>query len=299
MAESVHISVLLNESVAALCGSVEGGRYLDCTLGGAGHTQAILEAHPQNHVVACDRDTRAIARATVKLASFGDRITLRHAPFSTIADFESHSFDGVFADLGMSTDQLREGRGFSYSDEGALDMRMDEEQEVTAASLVNELSEQDLFVLLKRGGVGSDARRFAHSIVRARPITTPKQLAQALGGSRDKNPAPVVFQALRIAVNNEFEEIDALMAAAPRLVKEGGRLAVITFHSLEDKAVTRVMRAWEGSESYPAWWPGRKETVRLGKMVHRKPIVPSDAEVEKNPSARSARLRVFQFFTQA
>ena len=305
MSEQVtcHISVLLAESVEAV-GASAGGRFLDCTLGGAGHTQALLDASADSSVVAIDRDLRAIGRAQKRLAPYEGRVVLHHAAFSKLpslvgkAPFESRSFHGMLADLGVSTDQIREGRGFSFHDGASLDMRMNEDEGSTAEDLVNTASEQELFIILKEGGVGFEARAIARAIVAKRPFHSAAELSKVINQLPHKkgqtNPSTLAFQALRMAVNRELEEIDALLQAAPRLVRQGGKLAVITFHSLEDKAVARTMRAWEG-EKEPALWPGAKATKSLGRVVSKKAITPSDEELQTNPSARSARLRVFQF----
>jgi 16S rRNA (cytosine1402-N4)-methyltransferase len=293
---------MLTEVVREI-GAERGGLFLDCTLGGGGHTRAILDAHPDAWVVALDRDQRALDRARGWAGSYGDRLELMHAPFSQISKLRLHrAFDGVLADLGMSTDQLREGRGFSFADEDALDMRMDESAGGTARELLNTLSERDLFIVLAQGGVGKNARSIARALLAARPFESARQVAEVVRQSQfgkrsgsGVHPATVVFQALRMAVNRELEEIEALLAAVPSVIKRGARLAVITFHSIEDKVVTNKMRAWESAGTYPASWRGARTERRLGSVVHRKAIEPSDSEVERNPASRSARLRVFEF----
>lgn len=297
-----HVSVMPQEVIEALSAAA-GGAYLDCTLGGAGHTAGILRANPANQVTSIDRDARALARAKEKLKEFGDRAQLFQATFSSIPKVvQGRRFNGAIADLGLSTDQLYENRGFSFNDDGPLDMRMDESSDLTAADIVNNYSESDIYRLLREGGVGPEARQIAHAIMRERPINTPKQLSQLVNSlsfakksAKKSNPSTVVFQALRIAVNKEFEEINRLLEIAPELVADGGRLAVITFHSLEDKLVTSAMRKWEGRDSMPALWPGSKTEKVFGKLLTKKPIVPSAQELEENPSSRSARLRVFEF----
>lgn len=302
MERTSHIPVMLNEVVEYL-NAPNGGVFLDCTLGGGGHAAAILNANPLNKLVALDRDSRALIRANRKLEEFEGRISIMHGSFSHLKEvLQEGQFDGIIADLGISTDQLKERRGFSFNDTTELDMRMDESQDLTAGIVVNKTSERDLLRLLKRGGVGREAISVARAIVKARPIETTSQLSRiiniAVAGklkAKKTNPSTVVFQALRIAVNNEFEEIDALLDVAPRLVKEGGRLVVITFHSLEDKVVTRRLREWEAQGSYPALWRGSKREESLGRQVSKRAIAPGTEEVKRNPSARSARLRVFEF----
>lgn len=300
---TVHVPVLLNEVVRELCAD-KGGMFLDCTLGGGGHTRAILDANPNSWVVALDRDQRAIERARSWAGAYGERIELIHAPFSNVSAVVSNrGFDGVLADLGMSTDQLREGRGFSFADEEALDMRMDESAGQSARDLLNSASERELFIALAEGGVGKNARSVARALVSGRPYESAQQVAETVRMSQmgkrtgsGVHPATVVFQALRMAVNRERQEIEELLEQVPGIVKKGARLAVITFHSIEDKVVTHTMRGWESAGSYPASWRGkREEHIRRGSLVHKKAIEPSDEEVERNPASRSARLRVFEF----
>lgn len=296
-----HIPVLADEVVEMLkCR--QGGVFLDCTLGGGGHTKLILESSEENWVYGIDRDTRALERTRQRLQPFGDRVCFLHGPFSQAEDLVGAvKFDGILADLGMSTDQLFEGRGFSFSDID-LDMRMDPTQGITAREILDTYGERDLYKVLVTGGVGGEAKAIARFLVNKRPFATARELSDAVSAaglgkdrSSGRHAATVVFQALRMAVNNEVSEIEKLMEGASRLTKPGGRLAVITFHSLEDKLVTNRMREWESRGTYPASWRGKREGVSLGKVVTRKPIVPSDGEVEKNPASRSARLRVFEF----
>lgn len=303
---SRHVSVLAREVIESL-GASEGGNFLDCTLGGAGHTEAILRANESNTVVALDRDARAIERAKSRLSEFGVRVKIKHAAFGdAVSAAEGARFRGAIADLGLSTDQLFEARGFSFQDEESLDMRMDESSGVTAADILNSAAEGELYRILRRGGVGPEARSIAAAVVRNRPVKSASQLAGIINAlpfakrsQKRVNPATVVFQALRIEVNSEFDEIQKLLESAPRLIEAGGRLAIITFHSLEDKLVTAEMRKWEGASGMPALWPGRQETKIFGKLLTKKPITPSEDEVKSNPSARSARLRVFEFSGEA
>jgi len=304
---SLHVPVLKEEVMEYLRTERGAGRYLDCTLGGAGHTIAILKAHPANCVVALDRDARAVKRAEVLLTSYSGRLELHHCAFSEIEKLSLQGpFDGILADLGVSTDQLREKRGFSFSDKAPLDMRMDERQLLRAADIVNSYAEPELYQVLKQGGVGREARAVAKAILRARPIADSAALAkivnQTVAGLTRKiniNPATVVFQAIRMAVNHELDEIKALLAHVPTLIKPGARLAVICFHSLEDKLVTSTMRRWQLGDKAPAGWPGMLEGVErasaLGRLLTKRALRPSDREVRVNPAARNAILRVFEF----
>ena len=300
---AVHVPVLLHEVVEQLRAE-KGGMFLDCTFGGGGHTRAILDASADSWVVALDRDRRAIERGAQWAERYGDRLTLINAPFSRIEEVAGLTkFDGVLADLGMSTDQLREGRGFSFVDEGTLDMRMDEDAGMTAQDFLNSASERELYLALAEGGLGTAARQFARFLISKRPYESAKHLADIVRASSfgkrsgsHVHPATVVFQALRMKINREREEIAAFMEAVPNLVKGAhARLAVITFHSIEDTLVAREMRRWESAGSYPASWRGARTEQQLGRCVSRKPVCPSEDEVRRNPASRSARLRVFEF----
>jgi 16S rRNA (cytosine1402-N4)-methyltransferase len=299
--EAVHISVLREESVEALRVD-RGGIFLDCTFGGGGHTRALLDCHPQVHVVGIDRDARALARAQGWREKYGERLELFHGTFSHIEELVGvRRFEGVLADLGMSTDQLREGRGFSFTDGDSLDMRMNEAEGMTAQEFLNTASDRDLYLALVEGGIGKGARALVSSIQRARPITSAQHLADIVRGSsgakrsESVHPATVVFQAIRMAVNKEREEIEGLLESIPHLIQPGGRFACITFHSIEDRLVTNRLREWDSGGSYPASWRGPREEKKLGTLMSKKPILPTESEVLRNPAARSARLRVFEF----
>lgn len=299
---AVHIPVMLNEVLEVL-GATRGGMFLDCTFGGGGHTRALLDAHPDTWVVALDRDARAIERGRSWASAYGDRLELVHSPYSAALERVSfRGFDGVLADLGMSTDQLREGRGFSFADQTTLDMRMDETSGISAQEFLNTASEREIYLVLARGGVGSTARQLARVLISKRPYSNAQELAEVVRGSQlgkrsasRVHPATVVFQALRMHVNQELQEIESLLEAVPVLVKKGGKLGVITFHSIEDKLVAHTMRGWESAGTYPASWRGPRDQKRLGVVSPKKPIAPSDEEVERNAASRSARLRVFEF----
>lgn len=298
--DSIHVSVMPGEVLDGLAAST-GGAYLDCTGGGGGHSIKILNANATNTVVVCDRDPVAVAQLEKLAKEFAPRMEVVHARFSELSPkLSGREFDGMLADLGFSTDQLRGDRGFSFNDSN-LDMRMSQEGD-TAADIVNTYEGRELVKLLKIGGMGNEAKIAVRAILDNRPFTTAEQLAKAIdesfvGGLREKmgRPATVVFQALRIAVNQEFEEIESLLEAAPKLLKKGGRLVVIAFHSLEDKLVAKKMRDWEQGDTAPAWYPGANRRPSRGKVLTRKAVLPTADEVEKNSPSRSARLRVFKF----
>lgn len=299
---SRHISVLLREVLEFL--QVEndnGGHYLDCTLGGAGHSLAILEANPKNTVTAIDRDKRAIERAEVLRERYGDRFTAHQTDFVGLTDcVAGERFDGILADLGLSTDQLYEQRGFSFRDDSELDMRMDESQSLTASEVVNSYDFVALKKVFLRGGVGKESGALAKIIVAARPIKSAKELSELIarsshGKKTNVHPATVVFQALRMTVNDELANIEALLKTAPKIIKQNGRFAVISFHSTEDAVVTKTMRRWQGRE-YSALWPTPQDgSGALGTLLTKKAVLPIEQEKENNPSARSARMRVFEF----
>lgn len=298
----VHIPIMVDEVIEALRAK-QGGMFLDCTFGSGGHTKAILDASPDAWVVAMDRDRRAIERGGALVSEYGERLKLVHAPFGELDTAVSFKgFDGILADLGMSTDQLKEGRGFSFVDEASLDMRMDESSGMSAQEFLNTAAEREIYVALAEGGVGQNARFIARAIVQERPFESACQLAEVvkqshLGkkGESRAHPATVVFQALRMKVNDEIGQLEHFLQAVPKVSKKGSRFAVITFHSIEDKIVTNRMRSWESAGSYPASWRGARTEVRIGHVVHRKPIVPSDDEISRNAASRSARLRVLEF----
>lgn len=303
MSKTRHVSVLAEEVLEWLRAGTPG-LFFDGTFGGGGHTKLVLLKNPQNTVHACDRDKRALERGEDLKKEFAPRLTLHHTSFGKAFDeLDDLQFDGMLLDLGLSTDQLFEERGFSFRDSTPLDMRMDESASKTAAEIVNESSENELKRILKVGGVGKEMRWVLPTILRERPFQTAKELADAIASGTparergDSHPATVVFQALRIAVNQEFDELRSFLEKAPEHAKPEGRLAIISFHSLEDEMVTKTMRKWEqGGETAPAWYPGAREARNSkGKLLTKKAVVPTEEEVSQNPASRSARMRVFEF----
>ena len=290
-----HVPVLSKEAIDFL-NVRAGGTVVDCTLGMAGHAGEIARLlGAEGCLIGFDRDPEALALAKVKLSrvcnelgSQAPALTLLGEPFSSIArHVEPGSVDGILADFGVSSLQLDEAhRGFSFMADGPLDMRMDTRQGPTAAQVVNEASERELADLIYEYGDERRSRRIARAIVRGRPVTSTGQLARIVASAapamkQDRiHPATRTFQALRIHVNRELDEIQALMEAAPRLLKPSGRLAVISFHSLEDRIVKDSLR--EGARQ------------GIWEVLTKKPVTAGEDEIEINPRSRSAKLRAAQ-----
>jgi 16S rRNA (cytosine1402-N4)-methyltransferase len=285
-----------------------GGCYADGTIGGAGHAAIILAASsPTGWLFGCDRDGAAIEAARARLAEFAGRFEIRRGNFAELACWvPAASCDGVLLDLGVSSWQLdRAERGFSFQQDGPLDMRMDTRQSLTAAELVNGASVEDLAKIFLELGGERDARRLAKAIVRSREsrkFETTRQLAELIETisprrGRKTHPATKVFQALRMAVNDELGSLKRGLDAALKILKPGGRLAVITFHSLEDRVVKDFGRArsrdytFTGGVDVPEL---RESRVPELKWVTRKAIRPDAAEIAENPRSRSAQLRVLE-----
>jgi 16S rRNA (cytosine1402-N4)-methyltransferase len=303
---SGHVAVLLREAVTALAPR-PGGRYLDGTFGGGGHARALLEASaPDGRVLALDADPAAIARGEALREEYGDRLTLREGNFAALATTAREAgfapLDGVLLDLGLSSDQLADpARGFSFLADGPLDMRFGPGAATTAAEIVNAADESELVDLLFRYGEERHARRIARAIVQARrdaPIATTGALAALVARAAPArgeqiHPATRTFQALRIAVNGELAALEEALRGAVEVLAPGGRLAVIAFHSLEDRIVKEFMRREATDCICPPRLPvcvcGHRASLRL---VARKGIRPGAAEVAANPRSRSATLRV-------
>lgn len=276
-----HIPVL-PEAVIEGLHIQPGGRYLDATAGGGGHSRLILEADPTVSLVAVDQDAAAIAAAQANLAEFGPRVTFWHGNF---AEFNPAGlpFNGVLADLGVSSVQLDVGdRGFSFRQSAPLDMRMDPRQDLTAADIVNHWDETELANLIYTYGEERLSRRIARKIVGQRPWQTTTDLAEAISYSVPRSyrygrihPATRTFQALRIAVNRELEVLETLLKVAPTWLAPAGRLVIISFHSLEDRLVKHSL----------------KDSPEF-KVITKKPVIAADDETSQNPRARSAKLRV-------
>jgi 16S rRNA (cytosine1402-N4)-methyltransferase len=287
-----HVPVLSQDVIRYLAVR-EGGTYLDCTIGLAGHASQIARLlGARGHLIGFDRDPKALELARERLKALAEelgermpKVTLIGEAFSLVAEHvEPGSLDGLLADFGVSSMQIDEAeRGFSFQADGPLDMRQDTRQGLTAAQVVNEMDESDLANLIYEYGEERRSRRIARAIVRARPVTTTGQLARIVAGSAPAmkseriHPATRTFQALRIHVNCELDEIRQLLEAAPKLLKPSGRIVVISFHSLEDRIAKDVLK--EGDAK--GFWT----------VLTRKPVIADEAETDRNPRARSAKLR--------
>ncbi|HZU32684.1 MAG TPA: 16S rRNA (cytosine(1402)-N(4))-methyltransferase RsmH [Candidatus Angelobacter sp.] len=289
-----HVSVLLKEAIDFLA-IRRGGTYIDATLGLGGHSLEIAKRlGPQGHLIGFDKDTHALELARQRLSRIGGdsrpKITLLH---SSYAELPQHvplaSADGLLADLGVSSLQFgNAARGFSFQAEGPLDMRMDPEGDRTADQVVNHMREEDLANVIYEFGEERRSRRIARAIVRARPIRTTAHLAQVIsaalrsmnkdrGAQQRIHPATLTFQAIRIFVNRELEDLKALLQAAPQVLKKGGRLVVISFHSLEDRMVKDALR--DGAKA------------GIYEVLTKKPLTAGEEEIDRNPRSRSAKLR--------
>lgn len=308
-----HQPVLVQE-VVQLLQPQSGGLFIDGTVGAGGHAAAILEATaPDGRLLAFDKDEEAITFARQSLAPFGQRVTVIQASYAQMGHLAPAqgfaAVDGILLDLGLSSRQLDDGRrGFSFRQEGPLDMRFDRTQGPTAADLLNNLTAEELADIFWRYGEERHSRRLARAIVSQRqaqgPFTTTTQLADFIAGQmpggRRIHPATRLFQALRIAVNDELATVEEGVATAVSLLKPGGRLAVISFHSLEDRFVKQYFRRQSQSCICPPHQPvctcQAQATLRL---VTRKVVMATAAEVADNPRSRSARLRVAERIREA
>jgi 16S rRNA (cytosine1402-N4)-methyltransferase len=290
----MHVPVMLRECLEYLAIRPDGA-YLDATCGLGGHTRAIAQKLTTGFVISCDRDAESLDRAREQSAEYAlaadgsQRIRFHKASFSLVGETLKREgvsqLDGLLADLGVSRYQLTEGeRGFSLMSDGPLDMRMDRSQGRTAADIVNYESERELADLIYKLGEERRSRRIARAIVRARPLSTTGQLAKLIEKAVPRtgkiHPATQTFMALRIAVNNENEELDALLAGLPEWVKPGGRVVILTFMSLEDRKVKQCFQ--------------RLEKDGKARIVTRHVVRPTEEEVAANPASRSAKLRAIE-----
>jgi len=301
----MHQSVLLSEIVEYLRPARDDGTLVDATVGLGGHAEALLERYPQTRLLGIDRDPQALAASAARLERFGNRVTLAQGRHETLIDIlkkqKIESVSGLLADLGVSSMQLDDAsRGFSFRYDAPLDMRMGPESQ-TAADLVNTLGEQELATILRQYGEEPMAWRIAKAIVAARdegPIETTVRLAEIVRSVKwpkpgQIDPATLTFQALRIAANEELIGLDKFIDDAVEVLEPAARIAIISFHSLEDRIVKRALRRLEGECTCPPNLPvcgcGAKEVVEI---LTSRPVTASEEEVQRNPRSRSAKLRV-------
>ncbi len=305
-----HISVLLNECIEGLA-IKPTGTYVDGTLGGAGHASVVCaQLLSEGHFIGIDQDKNALAVSKERLKLVKPKVSLVRSNFEKVTqvfdDLNVDKIDGMLIDLGVSSHQLDEpSRGFSYMHDAPLDMRMDQEAAYTAYDIVNEMDEEGLFHIIKEYGEENWARRIAQFIASERkikPIETTYELVEIIKkaipkGARKDGPHPAkrTFQAIRIAVNRELEIIEPTINAVVERLKPGGRLCIITFHSLEDRIVKHAFKKLEDPctclKSLPMCICGKVPTV---KVITRKPILPTEEEIEMNPRSRSAKLRIVE-----
>jgi 16S rRNA (cytosine1402-N4)-methyltransferase len=303
-----HEPVMVDE-VVSLLAPVPAGVVIDATAGGGGHAAALLSAHPQLRLLCLDRDPDAVEATTQRLEEYGDRAVVRRARFDRLAEVAAElgvgpgSASGVLFDLGVSSPQLdRPERGFSYRADAPLDMRMDPDEGPTASDLVNTWPEAELARLFAANGEGRFARRIALAVVAARPVTTTGGLSDVVRSAlpaavrrQGGHPARRVFQALRVAVNEELELLSEALPAAIDTLAPGGRCVVISYHSGEDRIVKAAFRLAEsGGCSCPPGLPCTCGAASVGKLVFRGTRRPSAAEMARNRRSESALLRAFE-----
>jgi 16S rRNA (cytosine1402-N4)-methyltransferase len=305
---SAHVSVLVREVIECLRPG-PGKRYFDGTVGGGGHAEQILiESSPDGQVLALDRDDTALGETQKRLGRFEGRVITRQASFAEAKDILTeigwNGVDGVILDLGMSSDQIDSPeRGFSFRAAARLDMRMDRRQSVDARQIVNSFAVEQLERIFRVYGEEPRARRIAQAIVAGRKqhtLETTAQLVQIIervkgSGRRDHHPATQVFQALRIAVNQELQQLEQFLESGYETLRPGGRMVIISFHSLEDRIVKAAFRKWNRA----CLCPPRTLSCRCGwsqkvKLLTKKPIMPSASEIHANPRARSAKMRAVE-----
>ncbi len=297
-----HIPVLLEEVKAAF-ETVNDGYIIDCTLGYGGHSEALLEQNSQIKLIGCDQDEEALAFSRQRLMRFGDRVTFEHGNFATVIQKYKHlPIRGILADIGVSSLQLdKKERGFAF-DSDVLDMRMNPAQELSAYDVVNHYAKEELEFILREYGEIHDFKKMAQVICDARakePIKSAKalsKLVEKLGFKKKIHPSTLLFQAIRIEVNNELGVLTALLESIKNADLEHCIVGIISFHSLEDRIVKQTFKVWSQNCICPP------EVMRcmcgnnhsMGKLVSKKPIEASSAEIKKNPRSRSAKLRIFE-----
>ncbi|MBD2390321.1 16S rRNA (cytosine(1402)-N(4))-methyltransferase RsmH [Aphanizomenon flos-aquae NRERC-008] len=276
-----HIPVLSQEVITGL-NIQAGGNYLDLTIGGGGHSRLILETAEDVKITAVDQDLDALNAAKENLSEFGNRVNFIHSNFANY-QFPENTYDGILADLGVSSYHLdNPERGFSFRNAASLDMRMNQQQSLTAGDIINEWEEKELADIFFKYGEERLSRKIARRIVENRPFNTTTELANAIAYSVPPkyrygriHPATRVFQALRIAVNDELKVLETLIEKAPKALITGGKIAIISFHSLEDRIVKHGLR-----------------NLSLLRILTKKPIIATEEEIKENPRSRSAKLRI-------
>jgi 16S rRNA (cytosine1402-N4)-methyltransferase len=276
-----HIPVLSQEVITGL-NIQTGGNYLDLTIGGGGHSRLILETAEDVKITAVDQDLDALNAAKENLSEFGNRVNFIHSNFANY-QFPENTYDGILADLGVSSYHLdNPERGFSFRNTARLDMRMNQQQSLTAGDIINEWEEKELADIFFKYGEERLSRKIARRIVENRPFNTTTELANAIAYSVPPkyrygriHPATRVFQALRIAVNDELKVLETLIEKAPKALITGGKIAIISFHSLEDRIVKHGLR-----------------NLSLLRILTKKPIIATEEEIKENPRSRSAKLRI-------
>lgn len=304
MQDIPHIPVLYREVVSAFK-DIDEGYIIDCTMGYGGHSSLLLEVNPNIKLIAIDQDQTAIDFSTKRLAVFGDRVSIKKGRFSLVIqeilkEINPNEIKGILADIGVSSLQLdQKERGFSY-ESGTLDMRMDKDSLLNAADVVNEYSVKELEHILLEYGELRNYKKIAAQIVKLRPFHSAKSLSDALKNDMPRgkkiHPSTLLMQAIRIEVNDELGELKNLLKALENVKLQAAKIAIISFHSLEDRIVKKTFSKWSKSCICPA------EAMRcicgnnheLGKIITRKPLMAKDDELKENVRSRSAKLRVFQ-----
>lgn len=299
-----HIPVLYREVVETFK-NMNSGIIIDCTMGYGGHSSMILEANPNIKLIAIDQDQTAIDFSSKRLEKFGDRIEIRKGRFSSVIkdvlkDVDVKNIKGILADIGVSSLQLdQKTRGFSYESDN-LDMRMDKEASLSASNVVNEYSVSDLEKILLEYGELRNYKKIASEIVKNRPFTSAKELSEKLKQHMPRgkkiHPATLLMQAIRIEVNDELGELKSLLSNIQEAKLPNAKVAIISFHSLEDRIVKKLFSKWSKSCICPpeAFRCECGNNHQLGKIVTKKPIVAKDDELKENPRSRSAKMRIFQ-----
>ena len=299
-----HIPVLYSQVIDTFK-DIESGIIIDCTMGYGGHSSMILESNPNIKLIAIDQDQTAIDFSTERLAAFGDRVSIRKGRFSSViqdilSEVDASEIKGVLADIGVSSLQLdQKDRGFSYESDN-LDMRMDKDAPLTAATVVNEYSRKELEKIILEYGELRNYKKIASSIIENRPFSSAKELSEALKADMPRgkkiHPATLLMQAIRIEVNDELGELKSLLSSLQKARLPEAKIAIISFHSLEDRIVKQAFSAWSKSCICP------QEAMRctcgnnhqLGKVLTKKPLMAQDDELKENVRSRSAKMRVFK-----